>query len=45
MILSEQDDTCGMYYKLFTIVSYNRNDSVQCYQSFYRRKLRNFAMS
>jgi hypothetical protein len=38
-------EASGLYYKSFTIVSYDRNDSVQCYETFYRRKLRNFAMS
>ena len=37
--------TCGLYYKSFTIVSDDCNDSVQCYKTFYHRKLQNFAMS
>ncbi len=31
--------------KSFTIVSYDLNDSVQWYKTFYRHKLQNFVMS
>jgi hypothetical protein len=35
----------GLLYKSFMIVSYDHNNSVQSYKTFYRRKLQKFAMS
>ncbi len=39
------ESICSLRYKSFTIVSYDLNDSVQWYKTFYHHKLQNFVMS